>query len=299
MPRGLDHIVHAVRDLDAAAVLYRRLGFTVGARNRHAWGTQNHIVQLPGFFLELLSVVEPEKLGSDGFSENFGTFNQRFLTRQEGLSFLMLESEHVAADAAEIHATGFTATDVLTLERDAAGPDGARTRVGFSLAFTRDPLAPEIGFAVSHSLNPERFWNPALQQHANSANDIGGAILVAENPSDHHIFLSAFTGERELHATSSGITAPTPRGDIRIMDPAAFADRYGLPAPDISAGARIAALRIAVNSPARLEHALTAGGIPFSRRLDVTIVAPANAMGATLVFQQNLTGAAPGAVTGP
>jgi len=35
MARGLDHIVHAVRDLDAAADLYRRLGFTVGARNRH------------------------------------------------------------------------------------------------------------------------------------------------------------------------------------------------------------------------------------------------------------------------
>ena len=35
MARGLDHIVHAVRDLDAAAELYRRLGFTAGARNRH------------------------------------------------------------------------------------------------------------------------------------------------------------------------------------------------------------------------------------------------------------------------
>jgi catechol 2,3-dioxygenase-like lactoylglutathione lyase family enzyme len=35
MARGLDHIVHAVRDLDAAAALYRELGFTVGARNKH------------------------------------------------------------------------------------------------------------------------------------------------------------------------------------------------------------------------------------------------------------------------
>lgn len=32
MPRGLDHIVHAVRDLDAAAEFYRRAGFTVGVR---------------------------------------------------------------------------------------------------------------------------------------------------------------------------------------------------------------------------------------------------------------------------
>lgn len=47
MPRGLDHIVHAVRDLDAAAALYKSLGFTVGARNRHPWGTHNYIVQFP------------------------------------------------------------------------------------------------------------------------------------------------------------------------------------------------------------------------------------------------------------
>ena len=72
MARGLDHIVHAVRDLDAAAELYRRLGFTVGARNKHPWGTHNHIVQLPGFFIELLTVAEPDKLGDDGISKLFG-----------------------------------------------------------------------------------------------------------------------------------------------------------------------------------------------------------------------------------
>ena len=35
MARGLDHLVHVVRDLDAAGAFYQRLGFTVGARNRH------------------------------------------------------------------------------------------------------------------------------------------------------------------------------------------------------------------------------------------------------------------------
>ena len=79
MPRGLDHVVHAVGDLEGAARLYRRLGFTVGARNRHSWGTHNHVVQLPGFFIELLTVAEPENLGSDGFSNLFGRFNQSFI----------------------------------------------------------------------------------------------------------------------------------------------------------------------------------------------------------------------------
>src|ERR1017187_1997640 len=99
MARGLDHIAHAVHDLDAAADLYRRVGFIVGARNRHAWGTHNRIIQLPGFFIELLTVAEPEKLGSDGFSIFFGGFARSFLTRREGLALLFLESHDATADA--------------------------------------------------------------------------------------------------------------------------------------------------------------------------------------------------------
>ena len=64
MARGHDHIVHAVHDLDAAAALYRSLGFTVGLRNRHprVCGTQNHIVQLPGTFIELLAIADESAL---------------------------------------------------------------------------------------------------------------------------------------------------------------------------------------------------------------------------------------------
>src|SRR5260370_5116121 len=90
MPRGLDHVIHAVRDLETAAELYRRLGFTVGARNRHAWGTHNHLVQLPGFFIELLTVAEPGKLGTDGLSALFCTLHPIFLQNHDELSLLIL-----------------------------------------------------------------------------------------------------------------------------------------------------------------------------------------------------------------
>src|SRR6267378_6680019 len=101
MPGGLDHVIHAVRDLEAAAELYRRLGFTVGTRNRHAWGTHNRLVQLPGFFIELLTVAEPEKLGTDAFSALFGTFNRVFLKTHEGFSLLLFESMDAVRDAAD------------------------------------------------------------------------------------------------------------------------------------------------------------------------------------------------------
>jgi catechol 2,3-dioxygenase-like lactoylglutathione lyase family enzyme len=61
MPGGLDHIAHAVRDLDAAAGFYQRAGSTVGARNRRAWGTHNTIVQFPEVFIEPIRFVVRDK----------------------------------------------------------------------------------------------------------------------------------------------------------------------------------------------------------------------------------------------
>src|SRR5260370_5335302 len=231
MSRGLDHIVHAVRDLDGAAAFYRRLGFTVGARNRHPWGTHNQIVQLPGFFVELLTVAEPEKLGEDGFAALFGTFNRIFLKKQEGLSFLMLESRDADADARDFGAAGIAVSQALQFEREGSAPDGGKLKVGFSLAFARDAGAPAIGFATCRQHHPENFWNPALQQHANGACAIAGAVIVAENPSDHHIFLSAFTRERELNATSSGIPSRPPHRALQLMHGAPFRSHFGVPPP--------------------------------------------------------------------
>lgn len=285
MSRGLDHIVHAVRDLDAAVERYRRLGFTVGARNRHPWGTHNHIIRFPGFFIELLTVAEPEKLNCEGFAAPFGTFNRLFLKRNEGFSFMMLESHDAVADAAQFRAAKIAVSDALHFEREGKRPDGSTVKVGFSLAFARDAGAPDIGFAVCQQRDPENFWNPAFQAHANTASGVAGAVLVAQNPADHHIFLSAFTGERELQAGSGAVTAKTPRGDIRVVDPAAFRTRFGVAPPDRSSGARLAAVRLTVRDRTVLQAALVAGGIPFVNHMGLIVVASEAAMGATLVFE--------------
>jgi catechol 2,3-dioxygenase-like lactoylglutathione lyase family enzyme len=284
MPRGLDHIVHAVRDLDAGAELYRKLGFTVGARNRHPWGTHNYVVQFPGFFIELLTVAEPEKLGADGFSTLFGRFNQSFLARGQGLSMLLLESSDAAADAAAFRSAGIAAADAMTFEREGRRPDGVPVKLGFTLAFARDSEAPDAGFATCQNLHPENFWNPAFQQHRNGVSGVAGVTLVADDPADHHVFLSAYTGVRDLQANSSGVTASTPRGDVRIMDSAAFRHHFGIEPPDVANGARFAALQFRVCDRPTLDAALVASGIPYSQRLGSTIVAPAFALGATLVF---------------
>jgi hypothetical protein len=285
MARGLDHIVHAVRDLDVAAALYERLGFVVGARNRHPWGTHNRIIQLPGFFIELLTVAEPEKLGPDGFARLFGSFNRDFLARHEGFSLLMLESRDAVQDADLFRDAGIAASPALRFEREGRRPDGTPVTVGFSLAFARDAAAPHTGFAGCQQHFPENFWNPAFQAHPNTASGVAGVVLVADNPSDHHIFLSAFAGERELLATSTGITVTTPRGTIQMMDPSAYGRHFGVAAPDIAEGARLAALIVSVRDIAAAEAVLKKADVPAATHMDRLVVGPQAARGATIVFE--------------
>jgi hypothetical protein len=284
MARGLDHIVHAVRDLDAAAALYRRLGFTVGARNRHPWGTHNHIVQFPGFFVELLTMAEPERLGEDGISRLFGAFQRDFLARREGFSMLLLESHDAAADAAQFRDAGIAAADALRFEREAKRPDGSTVRVAFSLAFAIDDKA-DAGFAVCQQHFSESFWNPAFQSHQNGVAGVAGVVLVADNPSDHHVFASAFVGERELLATSNGITVKTPRGTLDVMTPAAYASHFGGTPPDVAQGARLAALRLAVGDVAAVAALLAQAGIAADDRMGRIVVGPDAALGAAIVFE--------------
>lgn len=287
--RGLDHVAHAVHDLDLAAAFYARAGFKVGARNRHpaAWGTQNHIVQLPGFFVELLvmaAAVAIAPLAQHHFS--FGAFNRDFLARGQGLSMLVLEGRDSAAEAEAFRAADIGDFELIEFEREARRPDGTPTKVAFSLAFARDPKAPDIACFTCKQRYPENFWNPAFQQHANTAVGVAGVVLVAPNPRDHGPFLSAFTGDGEVLKTSTGIAVKTPRGAIEVMDPAAFASHFGVPTPDMTRGARLAALRFTVGDMAAARATLQTQKVDFIEPMQRLVVGPDAAMGATLVFER-------------
>jgi len=286
-PRGLDHVVHAVRDLEAVADFYTRAGFQVGGRNRHPWGTHNRLVQLPGFFIELLEVAEPEKLvpfAPRRFS--FGAFQRDYLTARQGLSMVLLASSDARGDARLFDDAGIGGFEVFDFEREGAGPDGMPVKVAFSLAFARDSSSPHAGFAVCQHHYPQNFWNDARQLHANGTIGVGGVVMVADNPADHHIFLSAFTGVRVLHSNSIGVTSVTPHGDLEIMEAASFRDQFGVAKTVEGEGAELSGLRLGVRDLGHLEAQLRAGDIAHHRRVGRVVIAPEAAFGATLVFEQ-------------
>jgi len=285
MARGLDHVVHAVRDLEGAAELYRRLGFTVGARNRHPWGTHNHIVQLPGFFIELLTVAEPEKLGDDGISELFGKFNRDFLAQGEGLSLLILESQDAQADADKFAEAGIAASEPLRFARDGKRPDGSTVKLVFSLTFAANAAASAMRFATCQQHYPENFWNPAFQRHANGASGIAGVVMVAGKPADHRFFLSSYSGVPEIDYGPGTLSVATPRGEIAIMDPVGFRSRFGSAAPATTSGIRLAAIRFVVADLDAAAEVLRAANVTFAESAGQIVIGGGTAMGATLVFE--------------
>jgi len=286
MPRGLDHIVHAVRDLDAAVALYRGLGFQVGARNVHPrqWGTQNHIIQFPGTYVELLALADTADIAphsSHRFS--FGAFNRDFLAQRQALSMFALQGRGTS-DADAFRRDGISEFDLYRFAREAKRPDGTTVKVAFELAFASDPLAPDIGFFTSHHLHPENFWNPAFQKHRNSATNVAGIVLVAKDPDRHRKFLAAFTDAIAVYH-AGGFIFRTPRGEIEITTPEDFTHRFGVAAPDTGQGARVAAIRFALADASLLEAAPEQAGIAGLYSENATIIGAEDAMGAVLIFE--------------
>lgn len=285
MARGLDHVVHAVKDLEAAGELYDLLGFTVGTRNRHPWGTHNRVVQTPGFFMELLEVAEPDAIPpheAELFS--FGAFNRDFLASVgPGLSMLVLEAKDPAADKALFDAAGIGGFRLFDFSRIGRRPDGSDAQVAFTLAFAREQGSPHAGFFTCRQRIPENFWAPDLQRHMNGVTGVAGVVLTAAEPEAHLGFLSTFTGAGFRRAMTGWHLAQTPRGTVDIMSNALFRERYG--AGPAEQGLRVAAVRFAVEDIARTRKRLASSRMAAEEIEGVIVVGPKAGLGATLVFE--------------
>lgn len=280
--RHIDHIVVAVQELDGAADVYRRLGFQVGVRNRHPWGTENRLIQFGSSFIELITAgrnvhqIAPHQ--ERHFS--FGEFVRDYLGQREGIAMIVLSSTDAEADARRFAEQGIGNFEPFFFARKATRPDGSEADVAFTLAFAKDPAAPEAGFFVCQHHFPENFWDRSFQRHANSAREIAAVTLTSADPTQHAEFLTRFSGGEKEPLTNSGLRFHLDRGRIEVVLGAA-PQTQPLSAPLWTS------LSIRVEEMHTLEHLLRGEAISFTDSENRIVVPPSSLFGVELRFETN------------
>ncbi|MFY0612669.1 MAG: VOC family protein [Hyphomicrobiaceae bacterium] len=289
MAGGLDHLVVVAHDLDEQAALYRRLGFQVGAQNRHDWGTLNHIVQFDGCFLELLTTENGFQRPPNGTPvSQFVDTIVDYLAKREGLAMMVLEGFDTDADHKAFRSADIGFPETFYFARQARRPDGEAVEVAFSLAFAKNVATRDAGFFVCQQHAPEMFWNPAFQVHDNGVTGIKRIVFACADPQQHAAFFDAYTGVSGVAVPAAGLRYTLARSAVDVMTPAACADAFGtdaLPAPLDTP--QFAAIEFAVDGIARGVATLIESDIAFERRGDRVIVPARAAMGVTIAFAES------------
>lgn len=277
--RRIDHIVVAVQDLSRAGELYQRLGFQVGSVNRHPWGTENRLIQFGTSFIELITV--PSNAGQIPAHEyrhfSFGAFVRDFLQEREGIAMLVLSSTNAEADAKCFAEQGIGDFEPFHFSRTGTRPDGSRAEVAFSLAFATEPAAPDTGFFVCQQHNPENFWSPAFQRHANSATNLDCVTLTSREPERLASFLAKFTGEGGEHSPDGGLRLALGNGRLEMFR--AHSSKSTAERP-----ALFSSCQVRVENLASMESILVAEAIPFARLKEQIAISPGFLHGVELRF---------------
>ncbi len=283
--RGIDHLVVAVRDLDGAARLYERLGFQVGARNRHPWGTENRLAQLQGSFLELITVGEGADIPPHALRAfSFGAFVQDYLRHREGLAMLVLDSQDAKADAALFAEKGIGSFEPFHFERTGRQPDGRETKVAFTLAFASAEHSPKAGFFVCQQHYPENFWNPEFQRHDNQATRISSVTLTAPEPDMLRAFLTGFTGVQPGSPDGDDLSFRLGESHIDILTPDDAAEIYGSIEAELDQPSFVA-FAIRVGDIQRQARCLDAAEVPYQHIGSRLIVPASAAFGVAIAFE--------------
>src|SRR3979411_1920577 len=174
---GIDHAVVVVRNLDAAAQSWRRLGFTLSPRGEHSakMGSGNYTIMLDSDYIELLGVL---------LETEHNAPTRAFLAKRgEGVERIAFTALDAAAGAEEIRARGYEPLGPTEFERPVTLPDGRQSAAKFSIF--QWPIAEAPGglriFACQHKTR-ETVWIPELMKHANGAKRIKQALVVSPEP---------------------------------------------------------------------------------------------------------------------
>jgi hypothetical protein len=271
---GLDHVVVAVRNLDAAEAAWKRIGFTVSPRGTHSahLGSGNHTIVFAEDYIELLGILN---------NTEHNQLTAAFLKDREGIERAAFTTDDAAAGVAELKTRGLEGAGPLSLSRPVDLPDGGRSEAKFNI-FTWPANEAPAGlriFACQH-LTRDTVWIPELQNHANGAQRLLRIEIVGPVPKLAATQLSRLI-DQPVQRLDGGFRVGSGhnRAAFDFYDAAAFAPRYPDDVRDGMAKDGAAAIVIASDDLAK------ARALPGAVEHDGAVTLPAtNATGVIVSF---------------
>lgn len=271
---GLDNVVVAVRDLDAAGETFRRLGFVPTPRGHHPeWGTANLCLMFPDDYLELIAAEGP---GAEAAQV------RTFVARREGAMELSFATADGAASAQSLRAAGLAVGTPRSLSRRLDDADGT------TLMFSELPLPPGATPGVTarlvQHLTRERLRFAEWLRHPNGATGIVSVTVVVDEPAHLAPAWDGVFGPHAATPTDQTLAVHTGRGlifltrpeDLTQLHPDAELDEPPPPPAIVAVTLRVAD----TDAAARL---LADEGVEFTRDAEGTVrVPPSEACGVYL-----------------
>lgn len=258
---GIDHVIVGVRDLEAAAGDWQRLGFVCTPKGRHdAWPTANTCLMLAEDYIEILGRAGPgDAMGLDGF-----------LAQRQGLMGLAWATADADAAFAAFQAAGLAGEPPRDLARSLELPEGT-ARLRFRLTHPAPTAALGLsGFACQH-LTPGPMRRPAWLNHPNTARRIRAVTVAVEDPGPVADAYAALLGKAAVHRDADGAT-------VRL---GAAACHFGRAENGL---AGMIGLAVEVGDLAQTARVLEAAGLAAAPTRQGLTVPPQAATGVVLTF---------------
>ena len=270
----LDHVVINARDdMDRAADIYRRLGFTLTERGYHSLGSINHLAMFGTDYLELIAVPKSATSG------RLDLLNYKF-----GLNGLVFGSED-SADTYKALADAGLPFDPPSEFTRPVKYTGGQGDARFRTIRMKAGVVPYGRIYYCHHFTRDLVWRDEWRHHANGTVAVERAVIVEPDPAAGAKLYADMFGPEAVRDIKGGKTVVIGNSRFDIVSEAELKTQVGGAAPDAEGrSAYMAALTLRTTSLAKATQALEAGKIPFICKDDRLIVPAAEAMNATLEF---------------
>ena len=271
----LDHVVINARDdMDRAADVYRRLGFTLTERGYHSLGSMNHLAMFGTDYLELIAIAKGAASG-----------RLDLLDYALGLNGLVFGSEDSAATYAALHQAGVPIDPPLEFTRPVK-VDGQMRDARFRTVRMKTGVVPYGRVYYCQHFTRDLVWRDEWRHHRNGTVAVARATIVEPDPAKAAGLYADMFGADAVRQIEGGRAVIIGLSRFDILTAEAFGVQVGREAMPDSAGrpAYMAGLAFRTTSLARAAASLRQGSIPFVERGGHLVVAAREAINAVIEF---------------